>query len=43
MTKTFESVVKVIEFVTIQVIPFADLIIKTVRKWKKEKDVKPVE
>lgn len=43
MTKTIETVVKVIEFLTVQVIPFADLIIKSVRKWKKEKDVKPVE
>lgn len=43
MNKTIETVVKVIEFLTVQVIPFADLIIKTVRKWKKEKDVKPVE
>lgn len=43
MGKTIETVVKVIEFITVQVIPFADLIIKTVRKWKKQKDVKPVE
>ena len=35
--KALESAVKIMEFIAVQVIPFADLIINSYRKWKKEK------
>lgn len=41
--KGLNAVIKVMEFIAVQVIPFADLIINSVRKWKKEKIKKVVD
>lgn len=41
--KGLETVVKIMEFVAVQVIPFADFMISTIRKWKKEKVNKVVD
>jgi len=36
-----EKIAKVIEFITVQVIPFADLIINSIKKWKSKKNDVP--
>lgn len=40
---TLKAIAVVIEFVAVQIIPFADLVIRSIRKWKKGKSIAPNE